>query len=75
MKKMFFQFLDNLFVINCNIMVEKTMLFRIVLILLIIIKVSCYELEPCLGQEYIEFSTSTNNSLAQKHFILGQLLI
>ncbi|CAF3825788.1 unnamed protein product [Rotaria sp. Silwood1] len=32
---------------------------------------SCYEFQPSLGQQYIQFPTSTNNSLAQEHFILG----
>jgi hypothetical protein len=45
---------------------------NLLLFLLILIRTSsCYEFEPCLGQQYIEFSTITNNSLAQKHFILG----
>ena len=31
----------------------------------------CYQFEPILGQQFIQFPTSTNDSLAQRHFILG----
>ncbi|CAF3160014.1 unnamed protein product [Rotaria sp. Silwood2] len=41
------------------------------LLLLLIKQSSCYEFQPSLGQQYIHFPTSTNNSSAQKHFILG----
>ncbi|CAF0759694.1 unnamed protein product [Adineta steineri] len=47
------------------------MLFLTILLSLSIQKSTCYEIEPMFGQKYIQFPTSTNNSLAQKHFIFG----
>ncbi|CAF0988589.1 unnamed protein product [Adineta ricciae] len=52
-------------------MLKTKGLLYVLLSTLLIGKVSCYEYEPVLGQQYIQFPTSTNNSLAQKYFILG----
>ena len=50
----------------------RTMQMLLSLLLsLLITKTLCYEFQPSLGQQYIQFSTSTNNSLAQEYFILG----
>ncbi|CAF4893546.1 unnamed protein product [Rotaria sp. Silwood1] len=53
---------------------EKLIKNLILLPLLLVLSIkesSCYEFQPSLGQQYIQFPTSTNNSLAQEHFILG----
>ncbi|CAF3612084.1 unnamed protein product [Rotaria sp. Silwood1] len=49
----------------------KNLMIVSLMLLLTITKSSCYEFQPSLGQQYIQFPTSTNNSLAQEHFILG----
>ena len=51
-------------------MLKTKGLFYVLLSILLIGIVSCYEYEPVLGQEYTQFPTSTNNSLTQKYFIL-----
>ena len=45
---------------------------KLMILLVILIETSvCYEYDPFLGQQYIQFPTSTKNTLAQQHFILG----
>jgi tetratricopeptide (TPR) repeat protein len=41
------------------------------LILLLASHTLCYEFQPSLGQQYIDFPTSTTNITAQNHFICG----
>ncbi|CAF1112151.1 unnamed protein product [Rotaria sordida] len=55
-----------------QIRLDEKFLWNLILFVVILIRrSSCYEFQPILGQKYIQFPTSTNNSFAQKHFILG----
>ena len=52
-------------------LIRKVILTLLIVLFLTTEKISCRNVHPSFGQQYIHFSTSTNNSLAQEHFILG----